>query len=109
MVGSWIEYMANTQRQMAMIVIPFEEWQCQQARLERVEGILTEQKKDASGNEWVSSTEARKLLKVSPRTWQQYRNNRVIPFTQFGRKIMVKKADIEAFLQSHSIKNMDII
>lgn len=54
---------------------------------------------------WIESEEGRKLLGVSSKTWQTYRDERVIPFSQFGRKIYVKKADIEAFLQSHTIKN----
>lgn len=55
--------------------------------------------------QWLESEEARKMLGVSQKTWQTYRDNRAIPFSQFGRKIYVKKADIEAFLQSHIIKN----
>jgi LmbE family N-acetylglucosaminyl deacetylase len=53
---------------------------------------------------WVESTEARKILGVSAKTWQDYRDKRVIPFSQYGRKIYVRRADIEAFLQKHFVK-----
>lgn len=52
-------------------------------------------------NDWVESQEARKLLGISTRTWQMYRDKRVIPFSQFGRKIYVKRTDIDDFLQNH--------
>lgn len=52
-------------------------------------------------NDWVESQEARKLLGISARTWQMYRDKRVIPFSQFGRKIYVKRTDIEEFLRKH--------
>ena len=56
-------------------------------------------KAEAEG-QWIESEEARKMLGVSAKTWQTYRDSRAIPFSQFGRKIYVKKADIEAFLQA---------
>ena len=52
---------------------------------------------------WVESEEARKMLGVSPRTWQAIRDRREIPFSQYGRKIYVRRADIEAFLVDHMI------
>lgn len=52
---------------------------------------------------WIESDEARRMLGVSPRTWQAMRDRREIPFSQYGRKIYVRRADIEAFLSSHMI------
>lgn len=52
---------------------------------------------------WVESEEARKMLGVSPRTWQSMRDRRELPFSQYGRKIYVRRADIEAFLVDHMI------
>ena len=54
-------------------------------------------------DEYLTSTEARKLLGVSQKTWQTYRDERRIPFSQFGRKIYVKRSDIEEFISSHKI------
>ena len=56
-----------------------------------------------SKDEYLTSTEARKLLGVSQKTWQTYRDERRIPFSQFGRKIYVKRSDIEEFISSHKI------
>lgn len=54
---------------------------------------------------WVESEEARKILGVSQKTWQTYRDTRALPFSQFGRKIYVKQSDLDAFLESHKIAN----
>jgi len=52
---------------------------------------------------WIESEEARQMLGISPRHWQTMRDRREIPFSQYGRKIYVRRADIEAFLQGHMI------
>ncbi|MBJ2197639.1 DNA-binding protein [Muribaculaceae bacterium Isolate-113 (HZI)] len=44
-----------------------------------------------------------KLLGISPKTWQNYRDQRLIPFSQIGRKIYVNRADLDAFLRQHRI------
>jgi len=54
-------------------------------------------------SQWLESDEARKQLNVSKKTWQNYRNKKVLPFSQFGRKIYVRRADLEAFMQSNLI------
>lgn len=66
-------------------------------------GLITRRNADESNSEWIESDEARKLLGVSPKTWQNYRDQRLIPFSQVGRKIYVSRADLDAFLRSHRI------
>ncbi|MBD5221989.1 MAG: helix-turn-helix domain-containing protein [Bacteroidales bacterium] len=43
------------------------------------------------------------LLDISPKTWQNYHDQRLIPFSQIGRKIYVNHADIDNFLHKHRI------
>ena len=57
-----------------------------------------------NGEEWLSSEEVKSILGVSAKTWQKYRNERRIPFSQFGRKIYVRKTDLENFMENHKIK-----
>lgn len=51
----------------------------------------------------IESEAARKLPGISPKTWQNYRDQRLFPFSQIGRKIYVNRADLEAFLRKHRI------
>lgn len=60
-------------------------------------------KSAAKDDEWLSSEEARKILGVSPKTWQNYRDRGIIPFSQTGRKIYVLRSDLDNYLKSHRI------
>ena len=72
--------------------------------MEEIKSILTEKKDDDVSAMYVQAEKARLILGVSRKTWQEYRNKRDIPFIQFGRKIYVKKADLEDFMNKHYIK-----
>ncbi len=86
-----------------MILLPQNEWEGLKQKLEELAKLVTNRNQSDMMNEWIESGEARKMLGISQKTWQTYRDNRIIPFSQFGRKIYVKKADLEAFMQSHYI------
>lgn len=86
-----------------MVILPQEIWENVTATLIELKDYIKGRRQDEVNNQWIDSTEARKLLKVSPKTWQTYRDERRIPFSQFGRKIYVKKADLEAFMEQHYI------
>ena len=86
-----------------MVVMP-------QAALEKLEAGINELKTMMQGKAvedanamWLESEDARKLLGISPRHWQTLRDRREIPFSQYGRKIYVRRADLESFLQEHMI------
>ncbi len=43
---------------------------------------------------WIESKEVPKMLGISAKTWQNWRDRKVIPFSQFGAKIYVNINDI---------------
>lgn len=88
---------------MTMIMVPEEEWRNLHDTLEQIIDLITRRNADDSSSEWIESEDARKLLGVSPKTWQNYRDQRLIPFSQIGRKIYVNRADLDAFLCKHRI------
>lgn len=88
----------------SLVVLPESEWNGIKDLLQEVKDTLQAKSKTEINAMWVESTEARKILGVSAKTWQDYRDKRVIPFSQYGRKIYVRRADIEAFLQKHFVK-----
>ena len=81
------------------------------SKLDWIESVLQQVQQVMNNNtrtskledEWVSSEEARKVLGVSPKTWQSYRDKRLLEFAQIGRKILVRKSSLEAFLAEHTI------
>ena len=72
--------------------------------LKELKASIAKMQEDSYLSKWIESESARKMLGVSTKTWQNYRDRRVIPFSQFGRKIYVKVSDIEAFMESNLIK-----
>ena len=87
----------------SVVMLPQAEWEGIKHLLNEVKETLQSRSAEEISSQWIESAEARKMLGVSAKTWQDYRDKRVIPFSQFGRKIYVRRADIEAFMQQHFI------
>lgn len=95
--------MQNTNEMPAMVLLPKSALDELTAGLQEVKELIQGKARQEVQSEWLESEDARKLLGVSPKTWQNYRDSKAIPFSQFGRKIYVRRADIDAFLQAHYI------
>lgn len=88
-----------------MVLMPKGILESIETKLANIEKMLEGRLLEEAKHQWVESTEARKMLGISQKTWQTYRDNRIIPFSQFGRKIYVKREDIENFLNKHKVEN----
>ena len=93
----------NTEIQLQMSVVPQDWLDDVNAKIDAMQRMLMQKSQDEIDSQWIESAKAREMLGVSPKTWQTYRDEKRIPFSQFGRKIMVRRADIEAFIESHYI------
>ncbi len=54
--------------------------------------------------EWLDNEEVCRLLNISKRTLQTYRDNSLLPFSMVGHKVYYKKVDIKAFIKSSEVK-----
>lgn len=88
-----------------MVMLPKSVWEEMCANIQEMKEMLREKTTDEMNGQWVESSEARKMLGVSAKTWQSYRDKRIIPFSQVGRKIYVRRKDLEDFLNKHNINN----
>jgi MerR family transcriptional regulator, repressor of the yfmOP operon len=61
-------------------------------------------KTDQLNQKWLSSEEVCHLLMISKRTLQNYRDKKIIPFSQISRKIYYRATDIHEYLLNHYIK-----
>lgn len=77
------------------------------AEISELKSMIKKKTEDEVKSQWIESTEARKMLGVSPKTWQVYRDERRIPFVQFGRKIFFKKGDLDNFMNKHYIPSRE--
>ena len=57
------------------------------------------------GEHFLTSKEVCERLYISPRTLQDYRDKRVIPYTQFTGKILYKASDLEKILMMNYKNN----
>jgi len=51
--------------------------------------------------DWLHNGDVCRLLNISKRTLQHYRDRRIIPYTQFAGKILYKESDLEKILKDN--------
>ena len=54
--------------------------------------------------DWLHNGDVCRLLNISKRTLQHYRDTSVLPFSQIGHKYYYKREDVERLLQTKSEK-----
>jgi len=56
---------------------------------------------------WLTTKEVARVLQISPRTIQNYRDQGILPFSQFGREVRYRSEDVQDFLMAHYVKSRD--
>ena len=65
----------------------------------RIKEVAQTHKPLFGGEHFLTGKEVCELLYISPRTLQDYRDRRIIPYTQFAGKILYKSSDLERMLE----------
>ncbi|HFK5543582.1 TPA: helix-turn-helix domain-containing protein [Elizabethkingia anophelis] len=65
----------------------------------RIESILKNYRPVMNGEIYLSGEDVCKLLHISKRTLQQYRDDNILPYIQIGGKIIYKESDILTVLE----------
>ena len=65
----------------------------------RIKEVAQTHKPLFRGEHFLTSKEVCERLYISPRTLQDYRDRRIIPYTQFAGKILYKVSDLERLLE----------
>lgn len=58
-----------------------------------------------NGEIYLSGEDVCKLLHISKRTLQQYRDDNILPYIQIGGKIIFKQSDIVSVLEQNYVVN----
>lgn len=61
-----------------------------------------------NGEIYLSGEDVCRLLHLSKRTLQQYRDDKILPYIQIGGKIIFKQSDILNVLESNYVSNHTI-
>jgi len=92
---------------MDLKVLSNEEYDKIILKLDQVLELLSEKSKKTRNpleEIWLDTFEAARVLKVSTRTLQNYRDYGRLPFSKIGSKIYFKASDIENLLTEHYSK-----
>ena len=65
----------------------------------RIKEVAQTHKPLFGGEQFLTSKEVCERLYISPRTLQDYRDRKIIPYTQFAGKILYKASDLERLLE----------
>jgi hypothetical protein len=98
--------MQTTENNLNMAVVPQSFLNKLEEKINQLESILKEKTEEELNSQWIESVKIPKILGISQKTWQTYRDKRLIPFSQIGSKIFVKRADLEDFMNKHYIKSV---
>ena len=67
----------------------------------RIKEVAQTHKPLFGGEHFLTGKEVCERLYISPRTLQDYRERRIIPYTQFAGKILYKESDLERLLEDN--------
>ena len=68
---------------------------------ERIRDVSETHRPLFGGEHFLTGKEVCERLYISPRTLQDYRDRKVIPYTQFAGKILYKASDLERILEEN--------
>ncbi|PDP80335.1 helix-turn-helix domain-containing protein [Prevotella intermedia] len=71
----------------------------------RIKEVAQTHKPLFGGEHFLTGKEVCEQLYISPRTLQDYRDRRIIPYTQFAGKILYKASDLERLLENNYKNN----
>ena len=74
----------------------------------RIKEVALTHKPLFGGEHFLTGKEVCERLYISPRTLQDYRDRRIIPYTQFVGKILYKASDLERILEKN-YKNSKLV
>lgn len=84
-------------------VLPAEDIQQIKSDLIEIKEALSKKSAEQISASYIESKQIPKLLNISSKTWQTWRDRRKIPFIQFGSKIWVKRIDLDSFLEKYYV------
>ena len=68
---------------------------------ERIQEVSKTHRPLFGGEHFLTGKEVCERLYISPRTLQDYRDRKIIPYTQFAGKILYKASDLEKILEEN--------
>lgn len=98
-----------------VLTITMEQWNTFNSEFQELKKIIQQQQeqinqlaKPKQETGYLSTKEAKKYLgNISQKTWQTYRDKHFFPFAKIDGKILVKKEDLDKFMEKHYVREND--
>ena len=91
------------QESFLMTVLPKQEWENLKAKLDYLIDVIENKESKKRDSEMLTPKEVCQVLKISSKTFKRYRDLRMIPYTQCFNKVLVKRKDLDEFIQKNGI------
>lgn len=72
----------------------------------KVSSFIRQYQPSMDGERYMTDKEVSQTLKISRRTLQEYRNEKILPYIIFGGKVLYRESDIQETLQRNYRKAM---
>lgn len=90
--------------EMEVVIIQPGSFEALAKKLEEIDVKVNRLLSGSNSPELLTGKELCKLLKISPRTLQRYRDHRLIEFSQSGTKIFYSRSAVNKFMEANHIK-----
>lgn len=87
-----------------LAVVPHNFLEKMEEGMNELKVLLRQRSEQEINDQWIESVKIPKLLGISRKTWQTYRDRKMVSYSQIGSKIYVKRADLEKFMSDHYIE-----
>ncbi|MDR2690790.1 MAG: helix-turn-helix domain-containing protein [Dysgonamonadaceae bacterium] len=71
--------------------------------LANIQSLVKNHNSPLNGEKYLTNREVCRMLQVSPRTLQKWRNEKMIPFSRLKGKILYRESDIVAWLSTRAV------
>lgn len=99
--------MSTKESNLNFAVVPHDFLEKIDSEIKELKNLLRVKSENERKSELIESARIPKLLGISRKTWQTYRDRRLIPFSQIGSKIFVRRSDLDFFITEHRIAKID--
>lgn len=89
---------------LKIAVVPHDFLSKLETDLTELKTMLQQKSEQEISDRWIESVKIPKLLGISRKTYQTWRDKKILAFSQIGNKIYIKRSDLERLMQDHYIE-----
>lgn len=98
--------MQDDLKNLKIAVVPQDFLTEMKLEFKELKNLIQKKSEEERNSEWIPSVKIPKILNISRKTWSNYRDRKMISYSQIGNKIYVKMSVLEAFMQKNYIESV---